>query len=159
MTKIETVTVLISAAANWDVRKPQETEPHMPSPRCVCSITLQWAVFTGFQRAAFSGANVHGEGAGCPQGLYIYKAGLTPAFKSLDFCSHFPLNVKGTTFFIESRSGNWTPGFCSSSNQTSFKNHKGGWERSSGLRLNEATTLGPVRPGTFVACHNLSSDK
>lgn len=32
MIKIETVTALISSAANWDVRKPQETErqPHMP---------------------------------------------------------------------------------------------------------------------------------
>lgn len=46
MIKIETVTVLISTTANWDVRKPQETEqqqqqPHMLLLQFVCYITLQ----------------------------------------------------------------------------------------------------------------------
>lgn len=43
MIKIETVTVLISAVANWDVRKPRETEqwPHMLLLQFVHYITLQ----------------------------------------------------------------------------------------------------------------------
>lgn len=43
MIKIETVTVLISAAANWDVRKPQEMErqPRMLLLQFICYITLQ----------------------------------------------------------------------------------------------------------------------
>lgn len=42
MIKIETVTVLISTTANWDVRKPQEMEqqPHMLFLQFVCYITL-----------------------------------------------------------------------------------------------------------------------
>lgn len=43
MIKIETVTVLISTTANWDVRKPQEIEqqPHMLLLQFVRYITLQ----------------------------------------------------------------------------------------------------------------------
>lgn len=43
MIKIESVTVLISTTANWDVRKPQEMEkqPHMLLLQFVRYITLQ----------------------------------------------------------------------------------------------------------------------
>lgn len=66
MIKIETVTVLISATANWDVRKPQETEqqPHM---LFVCYITLQLAAFTGFQTRPRPGMICRNAPVGCVQ--------------------------------------------------------------------------------------------
>ncbi len=53
MIKIESVTVLISTTANWDVRKLQELEqqPHMLFVRY---ITLQHAALTGSQTLLWS---------------------------------------------------------------------------------------------------------
>lgn len=87
MIEIETLTVLISATANWDVRKPQEMEqqPRMLLPSVsvishfnklrsqvfkLCLAQADSAVMP--KRAVFRDTDVHGEGAGCPQVLSVY---------------------------------------------------------------------------------------